>query len=319
MDVFQFGKSKTMMEIKERLSTISNSDLPVLITGETGTGKTLLAREIHNLSKWSQGLFLYLDCATIPLSLVESELFGHEKGAFTGATERKGGLFELACGGTVFLDEIENLDLSIQAKLLRVLEEKKFRRVGGTDEMEVHFRLISASNSHIEQRIKQGAFRQDLFYRLKGTRLLLPPLRERKEHILELASHFLKLYNQKNNINRRFSNELKPYLRNNPWPGNVRELKFATEEAAVRGKNDEIFLEDFALDHQLELLVADGEANHLSLTELEKKYITVVLKSVEFNKTRAAKIMGIGLNTLYRKLDKYGINQNDEKQSKFTL
>lgn len=307
MDNFNFGKSFAMKKISQSLKTISNTNLPIFIEGETGTGKTLLARKIHSLSQGSNGLFLYLDCATISPALMESEIFGHEKGAFTGATESKSGLFELACGGTVFLDEIENLELTIQAKLLRVIEEKRFRRVGGKEEIEVYFRLLSACNVPIREKVRQGLFRQDLYYRLRGTTLYLPPLRERIEDISNLIDYFLNKFNIENNCNKQISNDVRSYLTNYRWPGNVRELKYAIEDAAIKSKENEIMLEDFSLDLQMDFIISESRVNQKSLSSMEKKYIEAILSSVDFNKTRAAKMMGIGLNTLYRKIKKYGI------------
>lgn len=298
-----------MKKIQQYLNKISLSELPVFIEGETGTGKTILAREIHYLSRRLDSNFLKLDCATLPPSLVESELFGYEKGAFTGANETKPGIFETANAGTVFLDDIENLALPIQAKLLTVLEERKIRRVGGIKQIEVKFRLISASNDRILNKIRDGTFRRDLFYRLKGAKFYLPALRERKEDIIELADYFLDIFNRSNKCKKRLSKDIKSYLKSYTWPGNVRELKYALEEAAVKAISDEIYLENFSLDLQQVFMIADSLQNHLSLDELEKRYIEFILNSVEFYKPRAAKILGIGLNTLYRKLKNYEIKE----------
>ena len=308
MAKFLFGKSRAMNKIKESLPAISESDLPILIGGETGTGKSLLAKQIHRLSGRASGEFVKLDCATLPLNLVESELFGHEKGAFTNAMETKPGIFERANGGTIFLEEIENLEWSLQAKLLTVLEDKKIRRVGGSKDISVDFRLISASNDHIANKVQEGNFRPDLFYRLRGTKLYLPPLRERKEDLLELAENFLEIYNRSIKSKKKLSNEVKFYLRNYySWPGNIRELKFAVEEAAVKSVSDEIQLNNFSIDFRNTLANIEDNKDHKTLVEEERRHIEVVLNSVQFNKTRAAKILGIGLNTLYRKIDKYGI------------
>lgn len=304
---FQIGKSEAMKKIHRTVKRICNSDLPILIEGETGTGKTLLAREIHKLSSRGGKLFVNLDCATVSSGLVESELFGHEKGAFTGATEAKMGLLELACGGTLFLDEIENLEPPIQAKLLRVLEEKKFRRVGGRQEKFVDFRLISASNVSIKERMREGSFREDLYYRLRGTSLHLPPLRQRKEDIPQLAELFLEFFNRSNKTRKRLANGVPAFLVNYAWPGNVRELKLAIEEAAIKAEGDELQAEDFSLELNCEFMLTDGKKRHLSLAEMEKRYIELILSSADFNKAQAAQILDIGVNTLYRKMQKYGI------------
>ncbi len=307
MSDFIFGKSRIMSDLQTVVKKVAASELPIYLEGETGTGKSLLAREIHNLSAFNNGLFVSLDCASISPTLIESELFGHEKGAFTGATETKSGLFEMACGGTVFLDEIENVDLSFQAKLLRVIEEKKFRHIGGVKEIEVFFRIITASNAPIEQKIKQKLFRKDLYYRLKGTKLLLPPLRERRSDIASLATHYLHKYNFSYGCKKRFSKDVMSHIENYSWGGNVRELIYTIEEAAIKANDEIIYLEDFSLDYQKDLIISSSRQNQYSLEEMEKKYIEVILKSVTYNKTRAAKIMGIGLNTLYRKISKYEI------------
>jgi len=307
MAKFLFGKSRAMNKIKESLPAISESDLPILIEGETGTGKSLFAKQIHRLSGRASGEFVKLDCATLPSNLVESELFGHEKGAFTNAMETKPGIFERANGGTIFLEEIENLEWSLQAKLLTVLEDKKIRRVGGSKDISVDFRLISASNDHVANKVQEGNFRPDLFYRLRGTELYLPPLRERKEDLLELAEHFLEIYNRNIKSKKKLSNKVKFYLRNYSWPGNIRELKFAVEEAAVKSVSDELQVNNFSIDFRNTLANIEDNKDHKTLVEEERRHIEVVLNSVQFNKTRAAKILGIGLNTLYRKIDKYGI------------
>lgn len=309
MTEFIFGQSKAMKKLEQSVKKVAAFDIPIFIEGETGTGKTLLASHIHHLGPGAKGVLQKLDCATIPSSLVESELFGHEKGAFTGATETKSGLFELACGGTVFLDEIENLDLVLQAKLLNVLEEKKFRRVGGKEEIEIFFNLISASNNYIDKSVQEGTFRRDLYFRLKGSRIFLPPLRERKEDILELAEHFLKLSNEKYKLDKRLAKEVKPYLLNYPWPGNIRELKFALLEAAINASGNEIYPEDFSFDYKFEFILSDSQQRRFSLANLEKRYIEMVLMSVDFKKTQAAKILEIGLNTLYRKMKDYEIGK----------
>jgi len=304
---FLFGPSRAMAELKQAVGKIAVSDLPVLIEGETGTGKSLLAEEIHRLSPRSRAAFVKLDCTVLPASLVESELFGHEKGAFTGAADSRPGIFERASGGTLFLEEVENFEPFLQAKLLTVIEEKRLRRIGAAREIAVDFRLLSASNDSIEDRVEAGNFRRDLFYRLRGTRLYLPPLRERKEDIIALAAYFLRKYNGTHKSRKRLAKEVEPYLLAYSWGGNVRELRYAIEEAAVKSTSGNIRVRDFSRDFQAALSKAGDHKNHKTLVEEEKRHLEVVLNSVHFNKTRAAKILGISLNTLYRKIDKYNL------------
>jgi len=306
---FIFGRSRLMAEIRRYVERISCTDLPVFIQGETGTGKSLLAKQIHSLSHKRDGRFCTLDCAAIPASLVDSELFGFEKGAFTGAHEGKIGIIETANGGTIFLDEIENLELFIQAKLLTVLEDRRIRRIGARKEIELDFKLISASNDHILDRMRKGTFRQDLFYRLRGTEIFIPPLRERCEDIPLLANHFLGEYNKRYHSKKTFARDVQACLSGYFWPGNVRELKNAVEVAALRAEAQEIGIEDFAFDLDPGDLGMSNWQSPLSLNDIEKRHIEKVLQSVDFNKTRAARILGIGLNTLYRKIEKYEIRR----------
>jgi DNA-binding NtrC family response regulator len=306
---FVYGKSRSLQEIRRTIERIAASTLPVFIEGETGTGKSLLAREIHELSTRSGKPFFKLDCATLAPSLIESELFGHEKGAFTSANSMRKGLFEAAQGGTIFLDEIENLNLNLQTKLLSVLEDKHIRRIGGKSFIEVDFRLISASNDHLKQRVKDGSFRKDLYYRLRGTQLYIQPLRIRRDDILLQAEHFLKLYNRQHDTLKCFSKTARKHLLNHAWPGNSRELKLAVEEAAVKSETNAIDAADFSLDTQITSMLSGCRDEHSSLAEIEKRYIEMILKTVGFNKSRAAGILQIGLNTLYRKIKVYKLQE----------
>ena len=307
MPTFIFGKSDAMQKVRQQVEKFADVDIPIFIEGETGTGKSLLAAHIHQLSAQRNGVFQRLDCATMPATLVESELFGHEKGAFTGADAKKSGLFELACGGTIFLDEVENLDLPIQAKLLNILDARKFRRLGGKDELEIYFRILSASNDHIGRRVELGTFREDLYYRLTGTGIYLPPLRQRPEDIPELAVHFIEEINKKQRLEKKLSTETLHYLAKYSWPGNVRELYFALFEAATQGEGIEILPGHFSLRKKIDFVLADSNEKRFTLTEMEKRYIRLILDSVHGNKSRTAKRLGIGVATLYRKLQKYGI------------
>jgi DNA-binding NtrC family response regulator len=304
---FIYGKSKVMLDIRKTIVRIAASNLPVFIEGETGTGKSLLAGEIHRLSTRRANAFCKLDCATLAPSLIESELFGHERGAFTSANAARKGLFEVAEGGTIFLDEVENLDLNLQTKLLSVLEDRRIRRVGSKNFIDVDFRLISASNDHLQQKVMTGTFRKDLFFRLRGTQVMLPPLRERRQDIAVQAAHFLSLYNEQHGDHKRFSKAAKSHLLDHLWPGNSRELRSAIEEAAVKSDGDEICAHNFSLELQIASLMSSGQNNHLSLSEIERRYITMILHLVDFNKTRAAGILQIGLNTLYRKIKAYNL------------
>jgi transcriptional regulator with PAS, ATPase and Fis domain len=308
MTEFVFGKSAVMKEIEQTVKKVARSDLPILLEGETGTGKSLLARKIHAISKRAEAKFLKLDCATLPATLVESELFGFEKGAFTSANATRRGLFEEACGGTVFLDEVENLDSELQSKLLNVLEEKHVRRLGGNRNIQVDFRLISASNDNIRRRLQQGSFRADLYYRLKGTEVFIPPLRERRGDIIELAEMFLDAYNATQKNVKVMTDEVKSCLSSYSWPGNIRELRYAVEEAAVKSAASQVRLVDFSLDFQKTLVISGSVRTQMTLQEVEKQYVSLILDSVNFNKVKAAKILGIGLNTLYRKIGRYEIN-----------
>jgi len=307
MPTFIFGKSHAMQKVRQKVEKFADVDIPIFIEGETGTGKSLLAAHIHQMSEKRNGVFQRLDCATMPATLIESELFGHEKGAFTGADEKKSGLFELACGGTIFLDEVENLELPIQAKLLNILDARKFRRLGGKDEIEIYFRLIAASNDHISRRVELGTFREDLYYRLTGTGIYLPPLRERPEDIPELAIHFVEEINKKQRLEKKLPTETLHYLAKYSWPGNVRELYFALFEAAAQGEGVKILPGHFSLQKKFDFILADSNDKRFTLIEMEKRYIRLILKSVDGSKFLAAKRLGIGLATLYRKLQKYGI------------
>ena len=307
MGDFIFGTSKAMKDVKRAVYEIASSDLPVFIEGETGTGKTLLARTIHDISHRNIYNFEILDCASLSETLVESSLFGYEKGAFTDAKERKKGIFEIVNKGTLFLDEVQNFNGSVQKKLLTILGDNCFKRVGGNDDIFVDFRIISASNDHLRDKVSNGEFRRDLFYRLKGTEIYLPPLRERKEDIYLIAESFLKILNMSKGWERVFSSKVKSLLESYIWPGNIRELKHAVTEAAFRAKNNVIDCSYFSLNCGECFSVIESSQHHSSLAQIEKEYISYVLKIVKNNKTQAAKRLGIGLNTLYRKIQKYGL------------
>jgi DNA-binding NtrC family response regulator len=301
------GKSKAMQAIFNLVRTVADASSNVLITGESGTGKELVAKAIHYNSLRKARPFVPVNCAAIPESLLESELFGHVKGAFTDAKADKAGLFEEANGGTLFLDEISELPLPLQAKLLRVLQEKEIRRVGSTKQIPVDARVIAASNIDLAEQVAQRRFRQDLYYRLNVIHIQVPPLRERRDDILPLAEHFfIKHQDGRAKKLRGFSEQALALLLDYGWPGNVRELENVVERATIVARGEQIALED--LPPELAGRRSDYAAleqaakRQLSLEELERDYITRIIEQTGGNKNRAAQILGIDRKTLYRKL-----------------
>lgn len=303
------GKSPSLQKVNNLINKVADSKISILITGESGVGKEVVADAIQQKSSRRDKPFIKVHCAALSESLLESELFGHEKGAFTGAEALHKGKFELADGGTIFLDEIGEINPGVQVKLLRVLQEKKFERVGGEKTIEVDVRVISATNKTLEDEVKQKHFREDLYFRLKGIEIMVPPLRERKDDIPLLLNNFLSKYNKENNKNiKGFSNSAKNILFNYDWPGNVRELQHCVESAVVMASGDEIQAEDLTI--QLEdkknssgILVPYG----ISLEDAEKIIILENLESNNGNKTKTADILKIGRKTLHRKLNEYGL------------
>jgi DNA-binding NtrC family response regulator len=292
-------ESPKMRELLKTVEKIACSDCPVLLVGETGVGKELIARMIHSVSNRREKPFVAINIASIPKDLLEAELFGYEKGAFTGATFSKDGFFELADGGVLFLDEISEIEPSLQAKLLRAIETKKFYRVGGRKEIESDVRIISATNRNLRELIKEGKFREDLYFRLNTFELYIPPLRERREDIIPLARHFLKGFSVKYSKNTKgFTQEAEKLLLSYSFPGNVRELKNIVERVCLLCDGEYIDEDDLAFLNVEE---------HKLLKELEKKKIEEVLKEVNYNKKLASEILGIPLRTLYRKIEKYNI------------
>ena len=300
------GQSKPMQKVQELIRTVAPTDTTVLIQGESGTGKELVARAIHNLSPRRFMPLVVIHCGALTETLLESELFGHEKGAFTGAQYRKKGKFEVAEGGTVFLDEISDISLKTQTDLLRVLQEKEITRVGGTQAIKVDFRVVAATNKELESLVREGKFRPDLYYRLNVFEITVPPLRERKEDIPLLADYFLKKYSSV--MNKRFtglSRAALDLLLNYDWPGNVRELENAIERALVIGREPEVQATDFPL----QLNAGQAPPTGLSLEDIERAHILQVLESCDWNQTRAAKILKIDRVTLYNKIKKYGFKK----------
>jgi two-component system, NtrC family, response regulator HydG len=299
------GQSAAMQKVDKAIETVGPTDATVLITGESGTGKELVARAIHAASPRRFHPLVAIHCGALTETLLESELFGHEKGAFTGAQYRKKGKFELADGGTAFLDEIGDISLKTQTDLLRVLQEKEITRVGGHQPVKVDFRCVAATNRDLEQLIHEGKFRPDLYYRLNVFRIEPPPLRERKEDIPLLADAFMKKFAQAMNKKiDHITSQAMSLLQQYDWPGNVRELENAVERAMVVAREPELRAEDFALRPPIGGFVMDGD--HRTLEDIEKTHILRVLEECANNQTRAAEVLRIDRVTLHNKLKKYG-------------
>ncbi len=312
------GKSKVMKDIFKIVRQVANTRSTVLIMGESGTGKELIARAIHYHSPRKNHPFVTINCAAIPDTLIESELFGHEKGAFTNAIERKLGRFEIAHQGTLFLDEIGELSLMTQAKILRFLEEKEFNRVGGSKTIKVDVRLIAATNKDLPQQVKKGEFREDLFYRINVVPILLPPLRERKEDIPLLIDHFIKKFNSENQKNvKGVTPEALEAMINYDWPGNVRELENLIERVVALTQNEYIHPEElpipFTSISRTNGLKESVLSGRLSFTkaeeEFEREIILDALRRTKFVQSHAAELLGISRRILKYKMDKLGITQ----------
>ena len=299
--------SPAMDKIMEVASTVAPSKSTVLLTGESGTGKEVMARRIHDLSGRT-GLFVPVHCAALNANLLESELFGHEKGAFTGAESRQRGRFEIAAGGTVFLDEIGEIDALTQVKLLRVIESRSFERVGGTEPIQTDARLIAATNRDLKKMVAEGTFREDLFYRLSVVNLHLPPLRERREEIPGLAYGFLKEFAAENNRTiKGFTEEAVNMLTQAPWPGNIRELRNTIEYMVVTSNSEELGVENLPEQfHDSSMKNPPPPAVPLSLEANNCELIRQALKQCNGNRVAAAKLLGISRRTLYRRLAEMG-------------
>jgi transcriptional regulator with PAS, ATPase and Fis domain len=289
-----------MIEILDTVKKFAASDLPVLVSGESGVGKELIAKALHDASKRAEGPFIPINCSAIPDTMLESELFGHEKGAFTGAHIRKLGLLEIASHGTLFMDEIGEMNLQLQGKLLRVIETGSFFRVGGTKEIKVDVRFISATNKEIKKEIEEGNFRNDLYYRISTLTLHVPPLRERKEDIPLLAEYVIK--NNPSFKHKKLSKNALEILSEYAWPGNVRELQNVIQRVLFLSKNNTIEPDDLPLD-----LAPGHKISGRKLEDVEKEHIMNVFRDVNRQKRKAAEILGIDPKTLYRKLSMYGI------------
>ena len=305
------GQSPGMQEIGKLIGRAANADATVLITGETGTGKELVARAIHRHGKRHRGPLVAVNCAAIPDNLLESELFGHERGAFTGAERARPGLFERAHGGTVFLDEIGDVDLDFQAKLLRVLQERRVRRVGGDEEREVDVRVVAATNRELRAEVAAGRFREDLYFRLAVVPIVLPPLRERRDDVLPLARSFLAAANaQLGRAVTGFSPEVERWLVAHAWPGNVRELENAIERGVVLASGERLELEDVALGASAKPAPSEpaGEGLQGFLEQAAAERIRKALTDAGGVKAEAARRLAIDRTTLYRLMRRYGID-----------
>ena len=309
------GKSKRMREVFRTLEQVIPTSVTVLLRGESGTGKELVARAIHYNGPRKEKRFVAQNCAALPESLLESELFGYRKGAFTGAAQDKKGLFEVADGGTLFLDEIVDMSPGLQSRLLRVLEEGCIRRLGETEPRPVDVRVISATNRDLEKELKEGRFRKDLYYRLNVVGIELPPLRERIEDIPLLAAHFLKRFSKEmDKPIQGFRRDAMDRLLTYPWPGNVRELEHMVERAVVLGRGDVVRVEDLPgplrgeTSTLLDVGIPEGRSFQEAKAEFEKAFLERVLRTHRGNITRAAQVVGLDRANLYGKIRKHGIN-----------
>ena len=299
------GESTAIRKVFERITAAAPIDSTVLITGESGTGKELVADAIHKLSNRATGPLIKVNCSAIPESLMESELFGHEKGSFTGATDSRPGKFELSDSGTIVLDEIGDVPLKLQPKLLRVLEDSVVERIGGHKSKKLDLRVVSSTNHNLEAAAAKGEFRQDLLYRLRVVTIDLPPLRERKEDIPLLIDHFLsRLSLRLDKKLEGISEEAMKIFMDYDWPGNVRELKHALEQMAIF--STESLLSNVPESIDAKKKYKTGKLTGIPIKELERNAIMQTLKEVDGDKKRAAELLGIGLRTLYRKLEEYG-------------
>ena len=308
------GRSSSMVKVLETVAQVAPSEATVLITGESGTGKEIIAGAIHHNSLRKNGPYIKINCAAITETLLESELFGHEKGAFTGAYKRKEGRFRLADGGSLFLDEISEMSTAMQAKLLRVIQEREITRVGGEEVIDVDVRVMAATNKELLEEIESRRFREDLYYRLNVVSLNIPPLRDRREDIPLLAQHFLKMFSEKNNKEiKGFTPQAMDNFLKYGWPGNVRELMNAVERGVVLAQTE--YLDERVLsvaskveEFEAEMISKNGIPGDIPLDEIERVAILKALGLAEGNKSEAARRLGITRQTLLKKLKKYGVS-----------
>jgi two-component system response regulator HydG len=314
------GESTAMRKVYDLIARVAESDASALVTGESGTGKEVVARALHSRSRRKDGPFVAINCSAVPESLIESELFGHVRGAFTDAKESRQGLFKQADGGTLFLDEIGDMPRALQPKLLRALQERTVRPVGGQTEVPVDVRIVAATNRDLESAIEEGRFREDLYFRINVVNIALPPLRARSGDVLLLAQHFLVQYAQRTGkavkgIAAPAAEKLVAYS----WPGNVRELQNCIERAVTLARFEEITVEDLTdkiLDYRPQYLVVGGDdpSELAPLEEVERRYVLRVLDAVSGNKSVAARILGIERKTLYRKLERYNAGKRAHEE-----
>jgi chemotaxis protein methyltransferase CheR len=303
------GIGPKMQLVKEKIKQVAKLNTVVLVKGETGTGKDLVARSIHSFSNRASAPFVTLNCSALPGNLIESELFGFEKGSFTGAINNKAGLFELADGGTIFLDEIGEMSIEFQAKLLRVIQNGEFYRIGGLKPLTVDVRIIAATNRDLEESINNGKFRADLFYRLNIFPITLPPLRERHDDIPALVTHFIEKFNKKLGINiTHIPDKVFRMLLNHSWPGNIRELEGVLERSIILSTNGELSLHELTVEH---VTASENMKQNLSLNDMQKEYILSILNKVGWKisgKGSAAEILKLNHNTLRSTMGRLGIN-----------
>jgi len=310
------GRSRRMKDVLETVAMVAPTEASVLILGESGTGKELIANALHQGSSRSDKRFIKVNCAALPETLLESELFGHERGAFTGAIGRRPGRFELADGGTIFLDEIGEMTLATQAKLLRVLQEREFEPLGSTKTVKVDIRIIAASNKILGEEVKRGTFREDLFYRLNVVPIFLPPLRDRKEDVPLLIEHFLNIYNEKNGRRLHgFHPRALDALMRYSWPGNIRELENVVERAVILTRDDYVPFSELpesirgADGDLLPDQFREGIRPGMTIREMEKELIIKTLEDNDGNRTRTSRVLGITRRTLQHKLKEYGLDK----------
>jgi two-component system response regulator AtoC len=311
------GRSKPMQEIYDLVARVAPTDASVMVMGESGTGKELVAQTIHSLSRRKAAPFIAINCGAISPNLIESELFGHERGSFTGADRRRRGFFEQADGGTLFLDEITEMPAELQVKLLRVLESRAVTRVGSTESVPVDVRVVSASNRDLKQAVEEGALREDLLYRLNVFPIQLPPLRERGDDLVLLSEHFLGAVNRRESSEKRWSEAALARIREHAWPGNVRELRNAVERAAILADRL-IQAEDLPGSEPAAKPIAETGSDAVlrvpvgsSISEVERRLILSTLEQLHGDKKRAAEILGISLKTLYTRLAVYSASAKD--------
>jgi DNA-binding NtrC family response regulator len=298
------GKSDAIRSVFDMIDKVSQSDSTVLLMGESGTGKELAARAIHRHSRRAEEPFVVVDCGALHENLFESELFGHERGAYTGAVRRKHGLFEVASGGTIFLDEIAEISVPIQAKLLRVIETGELRRLGGVGSMKVDVRIIAATNRDLEKMVGDGTFREDLYYRLNVFSISIPPLRDRKDDIAELVSHFLTKKSRVSDGPGEISDDALGLITEFDWPGNVRELENVIERALIVSDGGKIDVGDLPGALKTNFHFAENAREFKTMSEMEDEYIRFILEKCDGNQSRAAQILGLDPKTIYRRMKK---------------